>query len=102
MPETTFSDSQGKYRDYFKGLYGRNKNLLIATTALFFLSVFLGYILAGPLDQLMKMVLGTLKGQFSKEGINTITIFMNNIKVAFLMFSIFNFILAAQAPLLFS
>jgi Uncharacterized membrane protein len=87
MLEKRFSN-EGQHHGFFTGLYKRNEMLLIASAFIFFASMFAGYFLSGMMDQLLS---GTLKSL--KEGVNngqikltTLSIFANNIKIAFLIY----------------
>lgn len=89
MSRITFLDNifQGKYYSYFTALYKRNKTLLIVSTTIFFLSMFMGYVLSGQIDQFMKNVLNSLRGKFTKEGITTTSLFLNNLKSTFIIYA---------------
>ncbi|MGB9978427.1 stage II sporulation protein M [Methanobacterium sp.] len=87
MLERRFSD-EGKHYGFFTGLYKRNEMFLIASAFIFFASIFAGYFLSGMMDHFLS---GTLKSL--KEGVNngqikltTLSIFANNIKIAFLIY----------------
>ncbi|HML05026.1 MAG TPA: stage II sporulation protein M [Methanobacterium sp.] len=84
----TFLDNvhKNKYYGFFKGLYKRNKTVIIISTLIFFISVLLGYILSGPLDPVMAQAISGLKGKFSKTGISTASIFLNNIQSALITY----------------
>ena len=84
----TFFDniSNSKYYGFFSGLYERNKKVMIISTLIFFISVLLGYILSGPLDPVMAQAISGLKGKFSKTGISTASIFLNNIQSALITY----------------
>jgi len=88
MSETTFPEdnSRGKYLNYFKALYNRNKWLILISTVILFASVLIGYIYANAIDQLMNEFLGVMKGKFSKEGINTLSILLNNLQSALFIY----------------
>ncbi len=77
---------QGKYTRFLVDLYNRNKILLAISAIIFFSSIFLGYLISGTIDQFMAKVISGLKGKFSKEGLSTVSIFLNNIQSAFLAY----------------
>ena len=84
MLEKRFSNEE-KHHGFFTGLYKRNEMFLIASAFIFFASMFAGYFLSGVMDHFLS---GTLKSL--KEGVNngqikltTLSIFLNNIKIAF-------------------
>lgn len=81
MSQISFLDnvSQNKYYNFFSALYKRNKKLLIVSTAIFVISIFIGYIFSGSIDPFVTKAMSTLKGKFSKQGISTVSIFLNNI-----------------------
>jgi uncharacterized membrane protein SpoIIM required for sporulation len=76
------------FHGVFGGLYKRNEMLLIISAAVFFGSLFLGYFLAGFLDQILAGTLRSFKDNISKGQIQltTSSIFFNNIKIAFLLY----------------
>ena len=80
------SVSKSKYYGFFRGLYERNKGVIIISTLIFIISVVMGYILSGPLDPVMTQAISGLKGKFSKTGISTISIFQNNIQSAIIIY----------------
>lgn len=84
MLEKRFSNEE-KHHGFFTGLYKRNEMFLIASAFIFFASMFAGYFLSGVMDHFLS---GTWKSL--KEGVNngqikltTLSIFLNNIKIAF-------------------
>lgn len=81
------NDFQDKYWNFLTSVYKRNKSLLIISTVIFFLSILIGCILSGAIDQFMISVLNSLKGKFSEEGLTTISIFKNNFQSAFLTYA---------------
>ena len=88
MLDGRFSNEE-KHDGFFTGLYKRNEMFLIASAFIFFASMFAGYFLSGMIDQLLA---GTLKSL--KEGVNngqikltTLSIFANNIKIAFFIYA---------------
>lgn len=83
MSRITF---QGKYTRFLVDLYNRNKMLLAISTIIFFSSILIGYLISGTIDQFMSNVINSLKEKFSKEGISTVSIFLNNIKSAFMAY----------------
>jgi stage II sporulation protein M len=77
-----------RYNRFFGGLYRRNENFILLSAVIFFASMFIGYIFSGALEQILG---GVLKGLEKKvtEGeleINTISLFLNNIKVAIFIY----------------
>lgn len=77
-----------RYDRFFGGLYQRNEIFILLSAGIFFASMFIGYIFSGALDQILG---GVLKGLEKKvtEGeleINTISLFLNNIKVAIFVY----------------
>jgi uncharacterized membrane protein SpoIIM required for sporulation len=86
--------SSGRYADneefhgFFWGLYKRNEFLLIISAAVFLGSLFIGYFLSGFLDQILAGTLRSFKDSISKGQIQltTLSIFTNNIKIAFLLY----------------
>lgn len=85
----TFLDniSNSKYYGFFRNLFMRNKKVIIISTMIFFISIFLGYILSGPLDPFVTEIMSGLQGKFSKTGINTASIFLNNIQSALITYA---------------
>lgn len=77
-----------KHDGFFGGLYKRNETFLIIATAMFLVSMFAGYAFAGYLDTIMGALLGDLKRRLTtgELTITTSSIFLNNIKVAFLIY----------------
>jgi stage II sporulation protein M len=88
MLDRRFSDEE-KYDGFLTGLYRRNEMFLIASAALFFSSLFAGYFLSGVVDQFLAGTLKSLKEGVSKGEIRltTLSIFMNNLKIAFLIYA---------------
>jgi len=83
MLDRNYLDNKDQY-GFFTGIYKRNEIFLIASAAIFFGSMFAGYLLSGMIDQFLA---GTLKSV--KEGVSngqiqltTLYIFTNNIKIA--------------------
>lgn len=87
MPVTLFNKIQLNFSDYFKGLYSRNKRLILLSTAILLFSIFVGYIYSNSIDQIMREVLGQMRGKFSKEGINALSILLNNLKASLFIYS---------------
>ena len=77
-----------EFHGFFWGLYKRNEFLLIISAGIFFLSLFIGYFLAGFIDQIMASTLRSFKDSISKGQIKltTFSIFANNIKIAFYLY----------------
>ena len=76
--------NKDKYDGFFWGLYKRNELLLIISAAVFFGSMFLGYFLAGFVDQIMASTYNSFKNGVSNGQIQitTVSIFINNLMVA--------------------
>jgi len=87
----------------FLGLFKRNEYVIIASAAIFFGSLFAGYLLSPLIDHFMSEALRSFKDSISKGVIqlNTYSIFLNNIKIAFslygfgLSFGLFTFLMLA-------
>jgi uncharacterized membrane protein SpoIIM required for sporulation len=77
-----------EFHGFFWGLYKRNEMLLILSAAVFFGSLFIGYFLAGFLDQILAGTFRSFRDSVSKGQIQltTLSIFTNNIKVAFTLY----------------
>jgi len=88
MLEKKYSDEKEHY-GLFKGIYERNEMFLIASAAIFFGSMFAGYLLSGIIDQFLAGELQSLKQGVSSGQIQitTISIFANNIKIAFFTYA---------------
>lgn len=88
MLEKRFSDEK-KYDGFFAGLYKRNEMFLIASAAIFFSSLFIGYFLSGMIDQFLAGTLKSFKEGVSKGEIKlaTLSIFMNNFKVVLTIYA---------------
>jgi len=73
----------------FWGLYKRNEFLLIISAAVFFGSLFTGYFLADFVDPIMADTFRSFKESISSGQIQltTISLFTNNIKIAFYLYS---------------
>lgn len=80
--------SDEEFHGFFWGLYKRNELLLIISAAVFFGSLFVGYFLAGFIDQIMANTFRSFKDSVSKGQIRltTLSIFANNIKIAFYLY----------------
>jgi len=78
-----------KFHGFFWSLYKRNEFLLIISAAVFFGSLFAGYFLAGFVDPIMADTFRSFKESISRGQIQltTISIFTNNIKIAFYLYS---------------
>ncbi len=81
--------SQEGYEGFFSGLYKRNEIFLIISAALFMSSIFVGYFLSGTIDQFMRQVLRSFRDSVSRGEIKltTLSIFTNNLKIAFLIYA---------------
>lgn len=84
-----YSDDE-EFQGFFMGLYKRNEILLIISAAVFFGSLFIGYFLAGFLDQILAGILRSFKDSINKGQIQltTLSIFANNIKIAFYLYGL--------------
>ena len=82
-----YADNE-EFHGFFWGLYKRNEFLLIISAGVFFVSLFIGYFLAGFFDQIMASTLRSFKDSISKGQIKltTFSIFANNIKIAFYLY----------------
>lgn len=87
MLEKRFSDGR-EYDGFFTGIYKRNEMFLIASAALFFSSLFAGYLLSGVIDQFLASTLKSFKeGVTSGEiKLTTLSISMNNLKIALFIY----------------
>jgi len=74
--------------NWFKGLYKRNKKFLILSTAIFLISIFLGFVLANILNPFMGVVFSEFKRKIAQGQIQikTYSIFLNNLKIALLIY----------------
>jgi stage II sporulation protein M len=81
--------SRTRYETVLGGLYYRNEKFLILSALMLISSMYIGYIFAGSLEPFLGGILGALKKRISKGELqlNTLSIFLNNIKVAFLIYS---------------
>ncbi|MDP3066750.1 MAG: stage II sporulation protein M [Methanobacteriaceae archaeon] len=77
-----------RYEGTLGGLYRRNEIFLILSTVIFLSSLLIGYALAGFLEQLMGVALNNMKRQISQGELKltTLSIFMNNFKVAIILY----------------
>lgn len=77
-----------RHEGFFSGLYKRNEHFIILSAALFLSSMFAGYFLSGTIDQIMREVLRSFKESVSRGEIKltTFSIFINNLKIAFLIY----------------
>lgn len=82
-----YSDDE-KFHGFFWGLYKRNEFLLIISAAVFFGSLLVGYFLAGFVDPIMAGTFRSFKESISRGQIQltTVSIFTNNIKIAFYLY----------------
>jgi len=78
-----YSDKK-KHEGFFTGLYRRNETFLIASAAIFLISMFGAYFLSSFIDQFMNPVLNSFRDSISRGEIKltTLSIFTNNLKVA--------------------
>lgn len=78
-----------RFEGLIGGLYRRNEPYLLVSTAIFIVSLFIGYAFAGFLDQILGAMFGNLKRQVS-EGelqLTTLSLFLNNIKIALFIYA---------------
>lgn len=82
-----YADNE-EFHGFFGGLYKRNEFLLMISVVVFLGSLFIGYFLAGFLDQILIGTLRSFKDSISKGQIQltTLSIFANNIKIALLLY----------------
>lgn len=84
------SKNQNSYLNYFKGLYHRNKKLLVISLSIYFISVIAGIILAfflsRPVDNYLTALVKTDKQFLSEKGFNFFSIFSHNMLSLFLTF----------------
>lgn len=75
--------SSTEFISFFKGLYIRNKNFLIVSTGLYFLSLFIGvlasYFLPVAIKSFLVNIVKTDRTFVSKNGITTFSIFTHNL-----------------------
>lgn len=79
-----------RYEGLLGGLYTRNETFLMLSAMIFISSVFIGYAFAGFLDPILKSVLGDFKKRLSPGGdlqLTTLSLFINNIKVALYLYA---------------
>lgn len=77
-----------RYESFIGGLYRRNERFLILSTVIFFSSMFIGYALSWLLEGIMGAVLDNMKREVSQGELQltTLSIFMNNFKVALIIY----------------
>ncbi|HMK54890.1 MAG TPA: stage II sporulation protein M [Methanobacteriaceae archaeon] len=77
-----------RYEGTIGGLYRRNETFLVMSAVTFLSSLLIGYALAGLLEQIMGVALSTMKRQISQGELKltTLSIFMNNFKVALILY----------------
>jgi stage II sporulation protein M len=77
-----------KYDGFFGGLYKRNEKFLVLSTAIFLISVFLGFALANVLSP----IIGIMFGEFKRRAVQgqiqltTYSIFLNNLRVSLFIY----------------
>ena len=78
-----------EHEGFFSGLYRRNEIFLIVSVVLFMSSMFIGYFLSGIIDQFMGETLRSFTESVrqGKIKLETVSIFMNNLKIAFFMYA---------------
>jgi stage II sporulation protein M len=74
-----------KYEGFFGGLYRRNETFLMLSAGILIVSIFLGYALASVLSPVLGGIFGDFKNKVVQGQIQltTLSLFTNNIKVAF-------------------
>ncbi len=74
---------ENKYLKFFRGLYHRNKNLLIISLSIYFISLVAGILLAlfasSPVNNFIDNLVKTDRQFLSQNGFTTISIFSHNI-----------------------
>ena len=90
MSRVSFSDNKflSKYNMFFKGVYKRNKRLLVVSTVIFFVSLIIGVVIG----YIYPDFIGNLLTEFSNElssqvDISTLSIFTHNIKTALMVYA---------------
>jgi len=78
-----------KFEGLLGGLYRRNESYLIISAVIFIVSLLIGYAFAGMLEPILGSVLGDLKRRISQGELKltTLSIFANNLKVAFIIYA---------------
>lgn len=88
MLDKRFETTDKEYEGFFTGLYQHNEMFLILSTAIFMSSLFAGYLFSGVVESFMASVFNSFK-QNVKEGkiqLTTLSIFMNNLMMAFYIY----------------
>jgi len=78
-----------RFEGLLGGLYRRNESYLLISAMIFIVSILLGYAFAGMLEPILGSVLGDLKRRISQGELKltTLSIFANNLKVAFIIYA---------------
>jgi stage II sporulation protein M len=78
-----------RFEGLLGGLYRRNESYLLISAMIFIVSLLLGYAFAGMLEPVLGSVLGDLKRRISQGELKltTLSIFANNLKVAFIIYA---------------
>jgi stage II sporulation protein M len=89
MLKDEYYPTDERYKGFFSRLLGHNDLLLMFSAGIFLSSIFIGYFFAGGLENIMGAILKQLKESVAKGEIKitTISIFTNNLKVAFLTYA---------------
>lgn len=77
-----------RYEGLFTGLYNRNETYFMLSAMIFISSLFIGYAFAGLLDPILSSMLGNFKRRIV-EGqlqLTTLSLFINNLKVALMIY----------------
>ncbi len=78
-----------RYEGLITGLYARNETYFMASALMFISCLFIGYAFAGLLDPIMSAMLGNFKRRMV-EGelqLTTLSLFLNNIKIALMIYA---------------
>lgn len=78
-----------KHASFFGDLYHRNETFLLLSAGIFLGSIVLGYLLSGMLDPILGNVLDELRKSVGEGSLqlSTFSIFMNNFKIALLIYA---------------
>lgn len=78
-----------RFEGLLGGLYRRNESYLMISAIIFLVSLLIGYAFAGMLEPILGSVLGDLKRQISQGELKltTLSLFVNNFKVAFIIYA---------------
>jgi len=77
-----------KYEGLLGGLYNRNEVFLLLSAMMLISSMFIGYAFSGMLEPILGGILGAFKKRVTEGDLqlNTLSIFLNNIKIALLIY----------------